>query len=180
MKNSAHDMTMKYAFRIARAGLAAALIAGQACAAEEAPASAAPEVNAAGRDFNLWFTPGIFSHHYDRSAGYRERNWGYGLQSNLSNSVSVMAGDYINSDNFRSNYAGVIWQPWSWHSVKFGAAAIVLNGYPLMQSGGWFPAILPLITIGNERIGVNLTAIPNYAARGLHGSVDAQFILRVW
>jgi hypothetical protein len=173
-------MTVNFGSRIAWAGLAAQLLASYACNAEEAPAPPLGGANTAANDFNLWLTPGILSHHYDRNAGYRERNWGFGIQSSLSGSFSVMAGNYINSDNVRSDYAGVIWQPWSWRSVKIGLAAAVFNGYPLMRGGGWFPAALPLISIRNERVGANFTVIPNYPARGLHGSIAAQFILRVW
>jgi len=171
---------MNCAYQGVRAGIAILLLAGCSCHAEEQPATAPTKANPAADEFNLWIAPGIFSHHFDRNAGYRERNWGFGVQSNLSESVSVMAGNYINSDNDRSDYAGVIWQPWSWHSVKIGLAAAAFNGYPLMLNGGWFPAILPLLSIRNERVGVNLTAIPSYASRGLHGSVAAQFLLRVW
>jgi len=171
---------MNFASKGVGACLVMLSLVSHSCRAEDLPATAPGKANPAGDEVNLWITPGIFSHHFDRNAGYRERNWGFGVQSNLSESVSVMAGNYINSDNDRSDYAGFIWQPWSWHSIKMGLAAAAFNGYPLMLNGGWFPAILPVLSIRNERVGVNLTAIPSYASRGLHGSVAAQFILRVW
>ncbi len=128
---------------------------------------------------NLWLNPGFLSYHIDRSAGFRSENWGIGLQSNLRDNVSVLGGTYINSDYRRSHYAGVAWQPFSWHDVKIGMVGGLLEGYPLMRNGGWFAAAMPWVSIRGERFGVNLTYFPNFP-HGVHAAFVAQFILRIW
>ncbi|MBI3901650.1 MAG: hypothetical protein HY306_01680 [Nitrosomonadales bacterium] len=147
------------------------------CDADELPAkyqeSAKP-----GR-FNLWINPGLVSYHFDHSAGYRGKNWGFGAQSDLSEQLTVQAGNFINSDRVRSNYAGLAWQPLSWHSIRIGVAAAAFDGYPAMRDGNWFFAAMPWISLRGERLGVNLTVIPSYGSR-LHGAVSAQMIFRVW
>jgi len=146
------------------------LLSFPACGAEEKPEHT--------NDFNLWVNPGLLSYHFDRNAGYRELNWGFGVQSDWSEHVSVLAGNFINSDRVRSKYAGVVWQPLSWHALKLGVAAGAFDGYPSMRNGGWFAAALPWISIRNERVGLNFTIVPNYANR-LHGALSGQIIFRV-
>src|SRR5512135_2148648 len=161
-------IAMDHAFKIVWAGLI--LLLGVSTGnAEELPARNPEGANTATSDFNLWLNPGLISYHFNRNAGYRERNWGFGVQSYLSDKVSVMAGNYINSDYARSNYVGLGWQPLSLYSARIGVAVSAFDGYPAMLNGGWFAAILPLISIRNERVGVNFTIIPNYANR-LHGA----------
>ncbi len=147
--------------------------------ADELPAKTPESAKALPGGFNLWINPGLVSYHFDRNAGYRGLNWGFGVQSDLSDHLSVLAGNFINSDRARSNYAGLAWQPLSWHSVRIGLAAGIFNGYPAMLNGGWFAAALPWISIRNERVGVNLTIVPNYSNR-LHCAISGQVILRVW
>jgi len=169
---------MNHTFKIALVGMAFSL-GVSICGAEELPAKNQESANTASDGFSLWINPGLISYHFNRNAGYRERNWGFGIQSNLFEKVSVLAGNYINSDYARSNYAGLGWQPLSLYSVRVGFAVGVFNGYSTMHNGNWFAAILPLISIRNERVGVNFTLIPNYANR-LDGAIAAQLILRVW
>lgn len=149
------------------------------CSAEELAANGQETTKTKSADFNLWLNPGLISYHFNRDAGYRERNWGFGVQSNLSDTLFVTVGNYINSDNARSHYAGLAWQPLSLYSARIGVAVSAFDGYPAMRDGGWFAAILPLISIHNERVGVNFTIVPNYSNR-LHGAIAAQFILRIW
>ena len=169
---------MNTTFKTPLAGLVL-LLGVSASHADEPPAKISESANATPDKFNLWINPGLVSYHFDRNAGYRGLNWGFGVQSNLSEEVSVLAGNFINSDRVRSNYAGLAWQPLSWRSVRIGLAAGVFDGYPTMRNGGWFVAALPWISIRNERIGVNFTIVPNYSNR-LHGAISGQVILRVW
>ena len=163
--------------------LALTLLSFIVCAqAEEPPADAAPEQVAAPappQKFNLWINGGMFSWHFDHDARFRDKNWGYGVQSDLSPAVSLLAGNFINSDNARSNYIGAAWQPLLWHGIRMGIAAGGFDGYPAMRNGGWFAAAIPWVSIRNDRFGVNLTLLPNYANR-LHGALAVQFVLRAW
>lgn len=127
----------------------------------------------------FWVDPGVLSYHFDRHAGYREDNWGLGGQIDLPHSVSVLGGTFINSDNARTHYAGVLWQPWSLGPVKAGAVVGGFDGYPHYQNGAWFPAALPWITVEAGRFGANFTVIPNYGDR-LHGAVVMQLMFKIW
>lgn len=146
--------------------------------AEEFPAPLAEQPKAAPDSFNLWFSPGMVSYHFDRSAGFRNLNNGFGIQTNVSENLSLMAGNFINSDSTRSSYAGLAWQPLSWHAFKIGFSAGVLDGYQDRRDGGGFVTLLPWISIRNERVDLNLTAIPSSLNRPV--AVSVQMILRVW
>lgn len=148
--------------------------------AEELPAIDRQTASAAPDSFNLWVTPGFLSYHVDRDAGYRNRNYGYGVQTDLSDQMSLMAGSYINSDNNRSDYVGLSWQPLSWHSIKIGVATGVLNGYRNKRGGGGgaFTMVVPWVSIRNKRIGVNFTLMPDDA--GNLCAIAMQLTLRIW
>ena len=149
------------------------------CNADELSAKNMNGTDISPTPFNLWINPGLVSYHFDRNAGYRGLNWGFGVQSNISEDFSILAGNFINSDRARSNYAALAWQPLTWNSVRMGVVASAFDGYPHMLNGGWFPAMMPWVSIRNDRFGVNLTIVPNYRNR-LHGAIAAQFIVRVW
>ncbi len=127
----------------------------------------------------VWVSPGLWSYHFDRSAGYREDNWGPGLQLDLGRETALVGGSFVNSDRARSHYAGVLWQPWALGPVRLGAFGLAMDGYPLMRNGGWFAFPIPAASLRYDRVGVNLTVVPSYGKR-LHGAVAAQFLLRVW
>ncbi len=148
--------------------------------AEELPADKQEQASTAPHSFNLWINPGLLSYHFDRDAGFRDLNSGFGVQSDVSDNLSLMAGNYINSDHGRSNYAGLAWQPLTWHALKIGISAGMLDGYQTTNNGGKFFVVLPWITLRNERIGINFTAVP-YPNDPHHlGAVSGQVILRVW
>lgn len=155
------------------------LLGFSASYAGDLPTKNQARANAIPAGFNLWVSPGLFSYHFDRNAGYRELNWGFGVQSDVSEDWSVLAGNFINSDYARSNYAGLAWQPLSWHAVKIGAVVGAFDGYPAMRNGGGFLAAMPWASIRGRRIGLNLTVVPNYSNR-LHGALSGQLIFRVW
>jgi hypothetical protein len=130
--------------------------------------------------YNLWFSPGIVSYHFSQSNRHRDHNWGYGIESNLSDHYSVTAGNFINSKDHRSNYAGLIWQPLIWHYVKAGFELGVLDGYPDIKGGEAFAVVMPCITIRSERVGVNITLVPYYSNTMHSSAISAQLIVRVW
>lgn len=170
---------MNFASKLVWVGLVSLLDISM-CSADELPTKNPGSGNAAPSGFNLWVNPGFISYHIDRHAPFRGRNWGWGVQSDLSDNLTALAGNYINSDYARTSYAGVAWQPLTWHSAKIGLVGGILDGYPAMRNGGVFPAILPWISFRHERVGVNFTLIPSFASRGLHGAIVAQLTLRAW
>jgi hypothetical protein len=148
--------------------------------ADELPALGGEQAKVEQSSFNLWINPGLLSYHFDRDAGFCDLNSGLGVQSFVSDNLSLMAGNFINSDHGRSNYAGLAWQPLSWHALKIGLSAGILDGYQTTNNGGKFLAVLPWVTIRNERIGINFTVVP-YPNDPHHlGAISGQVILRVW
>lgn len=71
------------------------------------------------------------------------------------------------------------WQPIAIGPVNIGVVAGSFNGYANTNNGGWFPAILPAITIEGQYLGANLLFIPatNQASNGV---VSLQLKLKVF
>ncbi len=150
------------------------LVAFESVSAQEADVASAtwtPE--------SFWIDPGLFSYHFDRHAGYREDNWGIGGQIGFEDNLALLGGTFLNSDNRRSHYAGVLWQPYELAGVRLGGVAGGFDGYPYMRNGGWFPALLPMASVAYERFGANLTVVPNYKNR-LHGAVVLELLFKLW
>ena len=148
--------------------------------ADELPAIVKEGVNTSPNSHNLWISAGMLSYHFNREARHRDLNWGYGIQSNLSDDVSVLGGNFINSKYVRSNYLGMAWQPLKWHSVKIGLEVGVIDGYPDIRHGDYFVAVMPCLSIHNDLIGVNLTLVPYYSNNMHSSAISAQMIMRVW
>ena len=131
----------------------------------------------------VWLNPGFLSWHFDRSKDFREDNWGVGAEGVLTPDHAVMAGNYINSDRQRSRYAAYQWRPLHWRpydiDVSVGIAVGVFDGYPKVNDGGWFAALLPLLAIEGRRLGANISIVPTIKDE-LHGAVLLQIKLRVW
>jgi hypothetical protein len=96
---------------------------------------------------------------------------------------AVMVGNYINSDGERSRYAAYQWRPLHWRpydvDVSAGIALSVIDGYPRMNNGGWFMALLPLLAVEGKRVGVNFSVVPTIKDK-VDGAVVLQIKLRVW
>lgn len=131
----------------------------------------------------VWINPGSYSHHFDRNKNFREDNIGFGAEVWFARDHAVMAGTFINSDGDRSRYGAYQWRPLHWQpagiKVHAGIAAGVFDGYPRYRNGGWFPAVLPVLTVEYKRVGVNFFAVPTIANR-LDGAISIQLKFRVW
>ena len=131
----------------------------------------------------VWLNPGFFSWHFNRSLDLREDNWGIGVEVAFAPDHAVMAGNFINSDNDRSNYAAYLWRPLHWRpygiDVHAGIALGAFDGYQRVNSGGWFVAPLPLLAAEGRYLGLNLTIVPTIEDK-LNGAVVIQVKLRVW
>ena len=156
------------------------LVGVSACIADELPAMAQDEVNTSPNSHNLWINAGMFSYHFNSETSHKDLNWGYGVQSFLSDTVSVLGGNFINSKDGRSNYAGLVWQPLTWHSVKIGLEVGAMDGYPDINNGNYFVEAMPCISIHNDLIGVNIILVPYYSNKMHSSAISAQMILRVW
>lgn len=137
---------------------------------------------AASEDYpRVWINPGFLSYHADRSHDYREDNIGLGVEAVFSPDHGVLAGNFINSDNFRSYYVMYQWRPLHWqpHGVNTSAGLIAgfLDGYPSYRDGGWYFGALPALFFEGERFGLNLMIVP--ASDPDHRLVAIQLKLRV-
>ena len=93
-------------------------------------------------------------------------------ETNLSK-IWVNAGFY--SAHF--NYLGTYYQPWREGNFKFGVVGGVFNGYPKAFDGGWFPAVLPVVSWETQQLGLNVMLVPPLKDR-LYGAVSFQLKYR--
>lgn len=148
--------------------LAAPVHAGQASSAETD-----------GRRSELWLASGFATYHFQSDQDLNGRNPGVGLEYRFTDAASVTAGRFYNSDRQHSKYAGMYYQPWSWHGVRLGAVIGGFDGYPKMRDGGWFLALIPVATYEYKRVGVNLAVIPAYKDR-LYGGISVQLKFKLF
>ena len=118
-------------------------------------ASAAPAALA-----DVWINPGFYSHHFDKSKDLNNNNHGFGVEATISNTYSLTAGVFENSDRQTSHYVGAYVMPFQRGAFKAGAAVGAFDGYPKMREGGWFPAVVPTMAIEGRRVGLNVFLIP--------------------
>jgi len=127
----------------------------------------------------LWLNPGLYSYHFQKDKGLNNSNFGLGGEYRYSTVSSVTLGVFDNSDRQTSHYAGWYWQPLGLGPVRFGAVVGAIDGYPRMQNGGWFFAVIPTVSIEHKNIGANLMFIPSYKDR-LYGAISLQLKLKLF
>jgi hypothetical protein len=125
-----------------------------------------------------WLDSGFLTAHFNRDKNLNGENHGLGAEYRFSGTMAATAGRFYNSDRAWSNYAGVIWQPYAIGPVRLGAAVAAFNGYPHMRDGGWFPAVVPTLSIVYRRVGVNIGIVPSYKDR-LYGGISVQLRLKL-
>lgn len=146
-------------------------------------AAASPDVATAeqARSPEVWVNGGLLSYHFQRDRGYRERNWGLGVEAVLTPDHALMLGTYLNSENERSRYAGYQWRPLHWQPggvrVSAGVAASLVDGYPTMNDRGWFLAAMPMLAVEGRTFGANFLVVPNVKHGG---AIAVQLKLNVW
>ena len=127
----------------------------------------------------VWLDTGFITHHFQSDLDLNGHNGGVGMEYRFSESMAVTAGRFYNSDREHSRYAGLYYQPWSFHGVKLGAVVGGFDGYPKMREGGWFLALIPAATFEYQRVGVNIAVVPTYKNR-LHGGISMQLKFKLW
>ena len=121
----------------------------------------------------VWVNPGFYSYHLERDKGFNNVNTGLGVEASLTDTYSVTAGFFRNSDRETSRYVGLYAMPFKIGGFNVGTAVGAFDGYPKMRDGGWFPAIIPTVAFEGERLGLNLSFIPTVGDK-LHGAVTFQ------
>lgn len=153
---------------------AALLLAAPATLAESAPTTMDLQPPSPAK---VWLNLGGFSRHFDRTKGHNEHNFGLGIEYRTSPQLSYTVGTYRNSLREQTTFAAVNWQPWSVGPVQVGAAIGLMNGYPALNRGGNFFAVLPMISYEGQRFGANVGVIPSL--KNVDGAVVVQFKVRV-
>jgi hypothetical protein len=125
-----------------------------------------------------WLNGGFYSYHFQRNKGLNDSNGGIGAEYRFSTVASVTAGRFYNSDRYYSNYIGAYYQPWSIGPVRIGAAIGAFDGYPKMRERGWFPAVIPTLSVEYQRVGLNLGIVPSYKDR-LYGALSFQLKVKL-
>lgn len=127
----------------------------------------------------LWLNPGLLSYHFDRNKDFNSLNYGFGVEYKFSSIASLTAGTYRNSYYQQSNYIGAYWQPVAIGPVHMGVVAGGFDGYSNTNNGGWFPAVLPALSVEWDLIGFNLLLIPTIPDR-ISGSLSLQMKIKVF
>ena len=127
----------------------------------------------------LWIDTGFYTAHFDGDKDLNNNNKGLALEYRFNGTLAATGGRFYNSDRAWSNYAGVIWQPYSVGPVRVGLALAAFDGYPKTRDGGWFPGVIPTLTYEYERVGVNVGIIPNYKDR-LYGGISFQLKFKLF
>jgi hypothetical protein len=102
-----------------------------------------------------------------------------GLEYRFNSVASATVGNFKNSDNGHSSYAGIYYQPIAIGVMKLGVVAGGFNGYQSTNNGGWFPAVLPAITIEEGRLGANIFFIPTVGDK-VHGAISLQLKVKLY
>lgn len=127
----------------------------------------------------LWLNPGMYSYHFDRNQDFNSTNYGFGAEYKFSSVASLTAGTYHNSHYQQSNYIGAYWQPIAIGPIHVGVVAGGFNGYSNTNNGGWFPAVLPALSLEGDLLGLNLLLIPTIPNR-VAGSLSLQIKIKVF
>ena len=126
----------------------------------------------------IWLNPGWYSLHFDRDRNLEDANPGLGLEYRYSTVYALTAGFFRNSDRRRSRYIGGYWQPLAFGPLRLGAAFGLIDGYPRMRDGGWFPTLVPTVSVESGRLGASVMVVPGYKDR-LYAAVSLQLRLRL-
>lgn len=127
----------------------------------------------------VWIDTGFATAHFDSGKNLNGSNVGYGAEYRFNGAMAATAGHFYNSDRGHSSYAGVIWQPYAIGPLRLGATVAGFNGYPRVRDGGWFPALIPTMTLEYKRVGINIGVIPTIGDR-LYGGVLVQLKLKIF
>lgn len=128
-------------------------------------------------DGAILVSPGGFSYHQDRAAGYNERNHGLSLTYRADAELAYSAGGFGNSLHRRAYFAAARWTPVQMGWVRAGALAGVVTGYDA-AGGGPIPIALPAVAVDIGPVDVTVVGWPSMMGSG--AGIAAQFAVRVW
>ncbi|MBI1892068.1 MAG: hypothetical protein HYS18_15590 [Burkholderiales bacterium] len=139
-----------------------ALIAATICFANKALAGVIPEHAWSNvKETQFWMNFGGMSQHFKNANKFNQQNAGFGIEYALDKERSLVIGEYYNSVRGDTRYLGAAWKPLQFGPIKIGALAGMVDGYPKMRGGGFFPVVLPLLAFETRYVGLNLTVMPS-------------------
>lgn len=113
------------------------------------------------------------SYHFNSSYQWNENNYGFGVEYEFTQKSAwrnlAMANSFRDSTNNMSYMAGVGLHRRVFETDKLAGFYIYagLNAFLMtrddVNSNKPFPGILPSVSIGNDRVGLNLTYMPSWA-----------------
>jgi hypothetical protein len=127
----------------------------------------------------LWINPGLISYHFDQNKDFNAVNYGIGVEYKFSSTTSLTAGQYHNSYHNLTHYIGAFWQPIKVGPVQMGFVVGGFNGYTNTNNGGWFPAVMPALSVEGQSVGLNILIIPSIQNH-IAGSVAFQVKFKVF
>ena len=142
--------------------LADALSCPQKLSDKPLAAAAAAPVETAKEDLSrgLWLELGGLSYHLDRNRHFNEHNFGLAAQYRFDTDNAVAAGYYRNSLGADSHYALYKYTPLHYGPLNLGVQAGILDGYPAMNHGRFFPMALPVASVRMGPVEAEFMAVP--------------------
>jgi hypothetical protein len=123
------------------------------------------------------------SYHFDSSYDWNENNFGFGIEREFEQKSAwkklAMANGFRDSTDNMSYMAGFGLHRRIYESERLAGFYIYagLNAFMMtrddVNNGRPFPGILPSISVGNERVGMNLTYLPRKA---IEKTMDVQMV----
>ena len=119
------------------------------------------------------------SYHFDSSYDWNENNYGFGLEHEFEQKSAwkkvVMANGFRDSTNNMSYMAGAGLHRRLFETDKLAGFYVYagVNAFIMTREdtgGDPFPGILPSISVGNAKFGVNLTYLPRQAVEATTNS----------
>lgn len=129
------------------------------------------------KERQFWLNFGGMSQHFKNAGKFNQQNAGFGMEYAIDKERSLVIGEYRNSVHKDTRYIGGAWMPLGYGLVKVGALAGLVDGYPKMRGGGFFPVLLPLVAVETKYVGVNLTVMPSIPGQ-VSGCVAVQMKYR--
>lgn len=134
-------------------------------------------------EHEVWLASGFRSHHMGASVAYNEHNAGVGAEWRFTRDWQLNAGHYNNSMSHGSTYVQAAWMPIErtlaphWR-LRGGASVGIVDGYPPVRRGRFFPTLVPALSLEWRRVGLNLLYIPSIGKR-VDGAIALQVKARV-
>lgn len=107
---------------------------------------------------DVWIASGFVSRHIPAQSGYQERNQGAGVQYEIDEHRTIVAGEYSNSIYSRTDYLGAFVHG-NYGGFQPGFVMGVMNGYRI-NNGGPFFGLIPTVGYEYARVGASLVFIP--------------------